>query len=425
MDNTSKKTQTKNHISTIILTLITVFLIVPLFVIMLIVTLDDNIDKISSVTGTVEKVVKDSDTYTFKLTNGNDYEVFGVISKHLLEDKLIALEWKDVTLFIYSNSNIYNIIGIQSDTLVLTKEEGFNIYHNNNLLGVYMISGFLALMIVLTIIDFVKKPNQAQPLDETYFILNIDELNSENKIKYNKKGKILGVFMIASTIVFAILSIYFQGTPLVYIGIAGVALTLIVGVAFAMVATSNLKKENLEQSKKNLDFKLDFSKKPYERLYEKLTGVTFIMNKDGLHFDKSVMLEDCQEYFNTSVDNLLAEDPNADVQAHLNSLHEEVIQGLDLKRFEGLNLTFEELNLYTKVIYLPNGSTNVFISSDFTNQENPPLEKDLIFKLDNNLFNLIREDNIPVRGLDYFLSNKDRLLSETKPQTPLVVDYKD
>ena len=353
--------------------------------------------------------------------------MFGVISERLSEEKLTALEGKNVTLFIYPNSGVFKVLGIQSDTIVLTQEEGFSIYHNNSLLGLYMTGGFLVLMIILTIIDFVrkKKPNQTQPLDKTYFILSKDELYSENNKKYNKKGKICSGLMIAFTIVFAILSICLQGTPLVYIGIGGVALTLIIGIAFIMVTISNLRKENVEQSKKNFNFNLDFSKKPYERLYEKLTGVTFIMNKDGLHFDKSVMLEDCQEYFNTSVDNLLAEDPNADVQAHLNSLHEEVIQGLDLKRFEGVNLTFEELNLFTKVIYQPNGSTNAFISSDFTNQEYPPLEKDLIFKLDNNLFNLIREYNIPVRGLDYFLSNKDRLLSETKPQTPLIVDYKD
>lgn len=147
--------------------------------------------------------------------------------------------------------------------------------------------------------------------------------------------------------------------------------------------------------------------------------ILVLIKNDVIYFNKNRKIKnyinEFKQYLNTK---------SAEFDEIKDSFNSSELIVVDDKNNDEHSILYSKLNFYCAVYYSNEPfKSKIYLISDLNNDEYDYLEHDLIVELDGNLYNLIKEFNIPVRGLDYLINNLEKELNKNINSNK-IIDYK-
>lgn len=355
--------------------------------------------------------------YLITLQDQSTYSICPVISSHISQAEINSIMNCDVRLYLCKLFSDISIVGIESASYNLSADDGISYIKANNQIGLIVLGMSTLVMISLAILFFVlfKRAKHQIEKDILEILTYIAPPATPQRQKYIKKSviSILAIFVIGVVSLVYIGSIYQETTPF-FISLGVFCILFITALILMLALLPKIRQQDIETYHKTFDFKYnpnadnlnDYQEDISEGLIYKFTDTKLIFDVDEMvnYFEDDI--KEANHYNDIKSTNEFDKDSFIDI------IKDDIRKEITENGFNNMCFDYNELNFYTKVVFRPTGATSVYICSALTESTKQYLTKDIIFELNNNLYNYIKKYNIPVKGLDYFLKNNLELMQK-------------
>lgn len=383
---------------------------------------------------TINQVVKDEHRehcYIVK-TNDGDYEITSIVGKIVDETKLFSAVGGIYNFHIFRYKGKKSIVGIypnhyaehyDSTKAVLRVPDSFDAMREvvgtakvvlEVLATFSLLSGF-----ILILVEHALRKRIRYDLAELFADKVVAQKLSENQGKY-RDSTLMSFYSIVLIALFGSLNLFALNASSIviysFLGLIGLALVVwgICAIVFYQIAkhkdvqlSINYYNDDLPNHKdeQGTDVVPTFSEHP----------ITYAFCEKGVY-------SALEEYFaelrkdNEKLCSLMFKDMSPIDLIYLRAMNEASLVRyrslLVALGYDNVSYTFDELNFYTKVVLYPYGQVFVFIESDIEIKNKRALVHNLIFQYDEVVSYWVKNYNIKVRGLDYFLEHRKEIITK-------------
>ena len=372
-----------------------------IFIMVCVLSANLNYNNVTEVQGESIEIVSQEESYIFKVGE-DEYNLNSVVAGKVDDEQILLLQGENVTLYVMDNE----VIGFDSGIYSLSGEEGFQLIQDNYKVSMIIIGVLTGVLLIGTIFSLVKFLIEKKMVrGDVFKIINTRPIPLSAVRKQYIKFAIVPLIM---ALVFLIpMVIYSEPIGTLFYVFLGVFLACCVsGVVVMLIILPFIRKREIEEFDKALDFVIDESKEHNPYVMDVGNYLSFKIQEDGLLYHQEFEADFIIETFKNE-GTLEGQDIIQLKSELLKEIKSHNKDEDDSKLEEGTLIKFEELNLITKVVFRPgNEPMKIFVCSSLKDEQFPSLKNDLYLELDEDLYYYIKKYNIKVLGLERCLAKR-------------------